>query len=110
MKKLYVVKTSREFNEIIANKKYLKNNDLVIYYKPNNKKYDRYGITVGTKLGNAVFRNKYKRKLKAIIDNNKKDYVFKRDYIIMLRKGAIDKSYQDLEKSYLQLINKLEEK
>ena len=73
----------------------------------NDLQYSRYGISVGKKLGNAVFRNKYKRKIRAIIDNYKKNYINIQDYIIILRGSAKDKNYQELEKDYIALINNI---
>ncbi len=104
MRKLYIVKTNQQFDNIIKTGKCFKNKYFVIYNKDNNLKYDRFGISVTKKLGNAVFRNKYKRKIRSIIDNCKKDYNNGKDYIIILRKGALDKSYQELEKELIKLI------
>ena len=75
MKKKFIVKTAREFEEIIKNGICKKNRYYVIHYKSNNLEYDRYGLSVSKKLGNAVFRNKYKRKLRSIIDNYKITYI-----------------------------------
>ena len=41
-----------------------------------------------------------------IIDNYKKDYVNSKDYIIILRKEAINKSYNELENELIALLNK----
>ena len=106
MKKLYVVKSTRDFDDIINNGKNIRNKYYSIYYKDNNLKYDRFGISVGKKLGNAVFRNKYKRKLRSIIDIYKKDYNNRRDYIIILRKEAIDKDFTLLKEEFINLMNK----
>ncbi len=106
MRKLYVVKTTREFNDIIKNGVCKKNQYFVIHYKSNDLKYDRFGISVSKKLGNAVFRNKYKRKLRSIIDNYKKNYNNQKDYIIIIRKEAIEKSHELLEKEFFALMNK----
>ena len=105
MKKLYVVKSTRDFDDIINNGKNIRNKYYSIYYKDNNLKYDRFGISVGKKLGNAVFRNKYKRKLRSIIDVYKKDYNNRRDYIIILRKEAINLDHNTLEKELFALLN-----
>ena len=104
MKKIYIVKENKDFFKIINNGECKKNKSFVIYSLENKLLYNRYGISVSKKHGNAVFRNKYKRKIRAIIDNNKKDYNISKDYIIILRKGAIGKSFIDLTKDYLQLI------
>lgn len=104
MKKKYIVKESKDFEDIIKNGKCKKNKSFVIHYKKNDLPYDRYGISVSKKLGNAVFRNKYKRKIRNIIDNYKKIYINNEDYIIILRKAAIEKTHQDLEADFRLLM------
>ena len=107
MRKLYVVKDSKDFEKIIKTGKLVKNKSYVIYYTKNNLPYSRYGISVGKKIGNAVQRNKFKRRIRAIIDNSKKDYINSQDYIIILRGSAKDKDYQSLEKDFLTLISNI---
>ena len=104
MRKLYIVKESKDFDNIIKNNLFNKNKSFVVYYKENNLKYNRYGISVSKKLGNAVFRNKYKRKIRSIIDNCKKDYNISKDYIIILRRGALDKNFKELKDDFESLI------
>ncbi len=106
MRKLYIVKNNNEFENIIMNGNCIKNKYYIIHSLPNKLPYDRFGISVSKKLGNAVFRNKYKRKLRAIIDNYKKNYINNKDYIIILRKEAIKESYNILEKEFFSLMNK----
>ncbi len=105
MKKKYIVKSTREFEEIIYNGTCNKNKYFVIHHKANNLPYDRYGISVSKKLGNAVFRNKYKRIIRAILDNYKKTYINNEDYIIILRREAIDKNFEFLKNELFALIN-----
>lgn len=106
MKKKYIVKKAWDFDEIIKNGKCLKNKYFVIHYKNSNLQYDKFGISVSKKLGNAVFRNKYKRKLRSILNNYKKEYINGKDYIIILRKEAINLKHSDLEKELFALLNK----
>lgn len=105
MKKLYIVKSAREFEAVIKTGKVYKNKNLIIYMKNNNLPFSRFGVSVGKKLGNAVYRNKYKRKLRQIIDNNKKDYIKNKDYIIILRGSAKDKTFYELNDAFIQLMN-----
>ncbi len=108
MKKKEIIKDSNKFSEIIKNSKYHKNNYFVIYY--NNCKtleYPMFGITVPTKFGNAVKRNKIKRQVKDIIDKNKFLFKKEREYIIMIRRGTEKLSYQQLSENLLSLIKKV---
>lgn len=107
MRKLYIVKTAREFENIIKQGSCIKNKYYIVHYKNNELPYDKYGISVSKKLGNAVFRNKYKRILRSIIDNYKKLYINNKDYIIILRREAISRSYEELEKEFFALMNNI---
>lgn len=104
MKKKYIVKNERDFQRIINDNKYLKSNIFVIYYENNNLNYDKFGISVGKKLGNAVNRNKYKRKIRSIIDDYRKDYNNNQNYIIILRRGGINKTYKELHEDFFKLM------
>ena len=104
MKKKYIVKENKDFEEIIKDGICLKNRSFIVHIKPNNLQYDRFGISVSKKLGNAVFRNKYKRKIRAIIDNYKKNYIKNKDYIIILRRSGAEKNFHELEKDLVYLL------
>jgi ribonuclease P protein component len=108
MKKINIVKENKTFNDIINSKNVVKDKNLIIYYKDNDlSKNYRFGISVGKKIGNAVVRNKYKRKLRNIVDNNKKLYANNKDYIIIVRKNCLNISHEEIEKSFVSLINKI---
>ena len=74
MKKINVVKSNEEFNEIIKTGRFVKNHYYVIYYKNNNLNKYRFGISVGKKICNKVNKNKLKKKIKNILNNNKNIY------------------------------------
>ena len=107
MRKLYIVKHARDFERIIKKGKVKKSKYFVIYYETNQLPYDRYGISVGKKLGNAVYRNNYKRKIRAIIDKYKKNYINSKDCIIILRRCAQNVSFDELSKDFNIIIEKI---
>ncbi len=107
MKKYEIVKSSREFDQILKNGKVVKNKEFVIYFMDNSKEIPRFGISVGKKIGNAVIRNYYKRIIRNICDNNKKNYSKGKDYIIIMRKRCIELSYTMINDSMLSLINQM---
>lgn len=104
MKKKYRVKKNIEFNSIIKNGKFYKNRFYIIYIYNNNLNYSRFGISASTKLGNAVLRNKLKRKMRAIVDSNKKYYQNNLDYIIIMRKACIESDFQNMNSNFIDLI------
>ena len=104
MKKKLIVRNNRDFETIINTGICKKNQSFIVHSKKNNLSYDRFGISVSKKLGNAVFRNKYKRKIRAILDIYKKNYIKNQDYIIILRKGALNKSFDEIKNELINLL------
>ena len=109
MKKIDIIKSSDEFTEIINTGKTRKNKYYSIYYRNNNEK-NRYGITIPKKLGIAVLRNKTKRRVKNIIDKNKKSIQNSYDYVIIVKKGILELTYMEMEKELLSLIKSIGDK
>ncbi len=111
MDKLHTVKSSNDFSKIIHNCDFVKNQSYVIYYNKDNRVgHYRFGISVSKRLGNAVFRNKYKRQLRFIIDKYKKYYQNSFDYIIIIRNGYVDYNFDFNDKSFIRLIEKINNK
>lgn len=111
MKKINILKESRDFDRIIKNNKPYKYKDYIIFTERNSENNYRFGISVGKKIGNAVVRNKTKRRIKAIID--KKDYQNNFNCIIIVGRGVNDKSFSEMEINLitaLKNINILKEK
>ena len=107
MKKEEVVKKTREFDYIIKKGQCKKNNEFVIYYIDNEKEYNRFGISVSKKIGNAVTRNYYKRVIRNICDKSKNLYSKRQDYIIIMRKGLISLEFSEAQKSFNDLLEKI---
>mgnify|MGYP003289603013 CR=1 FL=1 len=105
MKKINIVKNSRDFTRIIKSKVPFKNKYFVIYKESTKEEIYKFGISVSKKIGNAVVRNKLKRQIKSIID--KKDYKKGFNCIIILRKSVLDLTYNELEKNLFEVISKL---
>ena len=108
MKKKEIIKSKLEYTDIINNCNYIKNNYYIIYYRSNNT-FNRYGISVPKKTGKAVVRNKIKRRLKNIIDNNKFNIQKSYDYVIIIRKRLIELNYKEMEINFINLIKKIGE-
>lgn len=104
MKKFEIVKEHYEFDNIINKGKSFGNKVFSIYFLKHEEEYPKFGIAVGKKIGNAVTRNKYKRIIRNIIDNNKllfkKDY----DYIIIIKRKCLDLSFKELNNNLSELV------
>lgn len=103
MKKINIVKENNEYSRIIktGRKIYSKN---VTFFLEENKDNYLFGFSIGKKIGNAVTRNRIRRQIKSILD--KKNYEKKFKCIIMVRKGILDLTYQEIENEIFYLIKK----
>ncbi len=63
---------------------------VVVYVRPNNKPYNRLGITAGKKVGNAVHRNRAKRLIRQAYYENEKNFPIGLDIVIVARAAIYD--------------------
>lgn len=110
MKKANIIKKSSDFNRIIKKRKGFYNECFIINIDENNTEKTKFGITFVKNLCNAVKRNKLKRQVKSILDNNKNIYENGKNYIIIIKRASLDKTYQELEKNLKELFLKIKEK
>lgn len=104
MKKNNRVKKQHDFQNVITKGKKYSNQYFVLYVITNNINEVRFGISVGKKLGNAVFRNKMKRQLREIITSNLINIKKNNDYIIILRGKGTKIGYNDKEENLRKLL------
>lgn len=105
MKKMNILKSNEDFNRIIKHNKAFKFKDYIIYLEKGTEGPYKFGFSVGKKIGNAVTRNKYKRRLRNIID--KKVYQNGFNCIIIVGKGILDRSFQEMEANLLKALEML---
>ena len=105
MKKINILKNSRDFDRIIKKYKPYKYKDYIIYLERDTNDVFKFGLSVGKKIGNAVNRNKVKRQLKAII--SEKDYQNNFNCIIIVGKGINERTFEERKENLLIALNNL---
>lgn len=75
---------------------------LVIYKKENNLDHPRFGFSISKKVGKAHVRNLLRRRLSEIIRLHL-DGFSDDDCVIIVRRPAVDLTYDALEKEFLKL-------
>jgi len=111
------LKKDSEFNRVYSKGKHhatprLVMNALKRWNKPTAKfvvdpTIVRYGLSVSKKVGNAVVRNKLRRRLKEIFRLNAGRFLQGYDIVVVGRATAATASYAELERDLLYLAGKL---
>lgn len=109
MKDCYL-KKNIEFQRVYSARRVTGNRTFTLFYKKNNFDYARVGFTITKKVGNAVTRNRLKRRLREIYRLNENKVKPGYDYVFVLKKEAVDLSYKDLESSFLHVLRKVDNK
>ena len=104
MKKNEMIKKHQEFTDFIKNSRYVKNRNFTLYIRNSEYEYPQFGIAVSKKLGNAVERNKIKRRMRVILDENKNSLLNNKDYIIIMKENSKNLSFKELNESFKDLI------
>lgn len=105
MKKQNIIKKNEDFNRIINEGKYMVVPGITLYYENIQINNYYFGITVSKKLGNAVLRNKIRRQIKNIIDQNKYENGY--NCIIMVKKSFIELDYKTKSNIIFNGLNKI---
>ena len=102
------VKENDEFRRIYRKGKSAVSPQLVIYCQRNRRGHSRLGVSVSTKLGCAVVRNRVRRRIREIYRLNKAKMLPGYDLIVVARVRAVETDYQKLDRTYLRLLEHLD--
>ncbi|MCL2247954.1 MAG: ribonuclease P protein component [Oscillospiraceae bacterium] len=102
------LKKNYEFKRLYNKGKSAASKHVVVYCNKNRRDYNQLGITVTTKLGSAVTRNRVRRRLKEIYRLNESNLYLGYDIVIVARMRAVGANWRELESSVLYLFKKLE--
>lgn len=94
------LKTTAQFAEVYEKGKAYGTRTLVLYVlEPDEDREEgRLGISVSKKVGNSVVRHRIRRLIKESFRLHRSEWAA-RDYVVVARKEAAGKSYEEIEKT-----------
>ncbi|MCD7760855.1 MAG: ribonuclease P protein component [Clostridiales bacterium] len=107
MKYSVSLKQNKDFRRLYHRGKYAACPTLVLYWSPNRYQNNRLGITVSTKLGNAVVRNRTRRRIREIYRLHEEQLRRGMDLVVVARAAAPDAEYRRLDRDFQRLVKRL---
>ena len=96
-----------EFSNAFANGKSVANKILVLYsYRRSEADPARFGYSVSKRVGNAVIRNRVKRRLQSIMREVAPTMQSGYDYVWIARNRAAEVSFDRLKAAVLELVKR----
>ena len=107
MKKTVTIKENRTFRRMYSRGRSAVTPFLVLYCRPNGRDHDRLGVTVSTKLGGAVVRNRARRRLwevyRLALPQLRQGY----DIVLVARARAVDGDWRKLTAAFYRACREL---
>lgn len=107
MKRETTLKENYEFRRVYNKGKSGVSPFFVVYARANRSERNRLGITVSTKLGKAVIRNRVRRRLREIYRLSQHDMKKGYDIVLVGRSRAIHATFEELSRAYLKTCGKM---
>jgi ribonuclease P protein component len=101
------LKKNHEFKRLYNKGKSAASQCAVVYCRRNGSSENRLGITVSTKLGGAVQRNRIRRRLKEVYRLNEEKFSAGYDIVLVARMKSRYIGFSELEASVLSLFKNL---
>ena len=109
--KILSLSQNEDFKRLLSGNKIIGKYITIFFKKLNKEQHKKLSISFVTKkkLGNAVIRNKIKRRLKNIIseDLNKININLKYSYLFIAKKNVFDDKYNLIKKNVLNDLKKI---
>lgn len=105
MEKRFRIRKNMEFKNVYKTGRNYWNRNLVLYVKKNGLNETRVGYTITKKIGNAVTRNKMRRRMKEIYRLNFHNIKEGYDLIFIAKRSIVDIPYKELEGSMIHIMS-----
>ena len=107
MKHTVSLKQNHEFRRLYNKGASAASAYIAVYCRRNRLPNSRLGLTTGVKLGNAVRRNRVRRRLREIYRTHEQQLTPGWDIVVVARVKSVYAHYGELERSFLTLARKL---
>ena len=101
------LKQNHVFRRLYNKGKSAVNPCLALYCRKNGSNRSRLGLTVGVKVGNAVVRNRIRRRIREAYRIHEDRFLPGYDLVVVARVRAGHSRYREVERSLLSLADKL---
>ncbi|HHY55420.1 MAG TPA: ribonuclease P protein component, partial [Chloroflexi bacterium] len=106
MKRRYRVRTDKRFQEIRRQGSTFANQLLVLCVLPNDLPYTRFGFAVNSRIGNAVRRNRIKRRLREIMRLQQENLQPGWDIVLIARQPIRNADYHEMATACARLLRR----
>lgn len=107
MKHTVSLKENHLFRRLYSKGKSAASPALAVYVRPNHHRRSRLGVTVGTKVGKAVRRNKVRRRIREAYRIHEDRMAPGFDMVVVARVRSAHAPYAEVERDLLRLLSKL---
>jgi ribonuclease P protein component len=102
---LNVLKHNREFQRVYRKGKSAHSPLLVLFYLPDNSTLS-VGFTASKKVGNAVRRNRAKRRMRALF-NARRDALRPGAYVLVAKAETATEPFEALERAFAKMLERV---
>ncbi|MEW6107941.1 MAG: ribonuclease P protein component [Nitrospirota bacterium] len=104
---LHPINKNGDFKKVFEQGSKFSSKYLVIYARPNRLTYSRLGLSVSKKIGNAVTRNRIKRRLREAIRKQLMDKPVRYDFVVVARRSSVEAEFSDLKNNIFKFFSGL---
>lgn len=105
MKKQFRIKKTEEIEVVLKEKKIVSGKYFILYKKENHEDtHFRFALSVPKKFGNAVMRNKMKRRIRAVVRSQK--IINGIDFFVIAKANSNTINYKEIKEELLYLFKK----
>ncbi|MCR4772553.1 MAG: ribonuclease P protein component [Oscillospiraceae bacterium] len=104
MKAALSLKNNYEFRRLYSKGRHTATPLIAVYCLRNRRGVNRCGITAGTKFGNAVCRNRFRRRIRELYRLHLPEMNVGWDIVTVARSRAKEASYREIEADFLSAL------